>query len=93
VPLAARQVKQALTGKLECEIDETHHHYYVYRHNGEIVTKTRMSHGREKEIGNFLIGKMADQLKVSKSFFTELVTCTKSHEDYCDELRSVNLIE
>lgn len=93
MPLAARQVKQALTGKLECEIDETHHHYYVYRHNGEIVTKTRMSHGRKKEIGNFLIGQMAQQLQVSKSFFTGLVSCTKTHDDYRNELRNAKLIE
>lgn len=91
--LATRQIKQALTGKLECEIDETHHHYYVYRHNSMIVTKTRMSHGRDKDVGDFLIGKMAQQMKVSKAFFIDLVSCTKSHEDYRNELKNAHLIE
>jgi len=47
---------------------------------------TKVSHGR-KEIGRKLEGRIAKQLRVRKRFYSEMVGCTKSREDYYQQVR------
>jgi hypothetical protein len=87
VPFSARIVRATLTSKLGCELENTHHKYYFFYYNGQLITKTRVSQGRGGEIDDYLAGQMARQLKIGKPLFAELVSCTKEYEDYVDALR------
>jgi hypothetical protein len=48
---------------------------------------THFSHGRQ-EIGDVLWSLIAKQLRVRKKFLNEMIDCTKSRDDYYEQLRS-----
>ena len=68
------------------------HKFFTFVYNGEkseISTKISHSHN---EIDDFLISKMAKQIQVDKTFFTDFVECTKSEADYIQALKDKSLI-
>lgn len=62
------------------------HHYLEFYHNDLLILHTKISHGSKKDLDGYLIKKMSDQCKLSKSDFAELVNCTLSQEKYIDIL-------
>jgi hypothetical protein len=87
MPFSQRQVERALISKLKCVSREGHHTYFDFYVDNVLIASTYMSHGKGKEIGDFLSKQMAKQLLVTRSFFEELVRCTKSLEEYLETLR------
>jgi hypothetical protein len=65
------------------KLREGDHHYYIfYTQSGKktsVFTKT--SHGTS-EVDDFLLKKMADQCKLTKSKFLDLVDCPMSRQQY-----------
>ncbi len=82
----ARDVDRALMGKLGFEKHDTHHHVYRLWLDGQLVARTFMSHG-ERELSQFLADKMAKQMRLRLSEFTDAVNCPLSQEAYYQLLR------
>lgn len=79
--LEITQIDRALRKK-GFDIQNGDHHFYYYMNNGKktaIFTKTSHS---AREIGDPLIKKMANQVRLSKEEFKRLIECTLSGEDY-----------
>ncbi len=93
MPLKKRVIEQALRGKLGCSVDEGHpkHRVFVVSLDGRVVAKTHTSHGPDEDIRDSLLKRMAEQMNVSKAMFVEVVSCTKSREEYEAELRRVGV--
>jgi hypothetical protein len=53
---------------------------------------TKVSFG-SKEIGEFLIKKMSNQLKLNKKEFIDLVNCPMSFETYVKKLQKEGVLE
>lgn len=90
--LEIAQIDRALRKK-GFNIENGDHHFYYYMNNGKktgIFTKTSHS---AKEIGEPLIKKMADQVRLPKEEFKRLIQCTLSGEDYKKFLKDKQLIQ
>lgn len=68
------------------------HHYLEFYFNEILILYTKISHGSKKDIDDYLIKKMSEQCKLSKSDFAELVNCTLSHQGYIDILKEKGYI-
>lgn len=63
--------------------DKSNQKYYIYHHpdGKKSIVNTMVSHGSiHKTIEDYLLKKMADQLKLTKPKFLELVDCTMDQE-------------
>ena len=78
-------------------IDSTAHsgdHKYVeYWSDGKLVLHTKLSHGSNKDIDDYLIKQMSSQCKLSKKEFADLVNCPLSDKEYEDLLRQQGLLD
>jgi len=80
--LKIKDIISSMTKKgFKLDVDGKHKRL-IYMHNGKTSSiVTHYSHSSD-EVGDFLIKKMADQIKISKKQFLELVECTLSADDY-----------
>ena len=80
--------------KLGMERDERDHRWYRLVVEGRVVARTFVSTGSKKykTLGDDLVAKMAKQLHVTTPFFTGLVRCFKSRDDYLQQLRDQGLV-
>lgn len=69
------------------------HKYLELRYNNKVVLYTKLSHSSDNDIGNWLIKQMAEQCKLSKQDFIDLVKCPLSKEVFFDKLKSAGIIE
>ncbi len=85
--LKKNDVEAQLRNKLRCEVDSVRKHTFFYVvHDGKRVAQTHTSHGSDEDLWDARIGEMAGQLKVTKQMFVEVVSCTKSRDEYVVEL-------
>lgn len=77
MPLPSRAIRSALKGKHGFEEDPSRDHIWFYKwHDGRVVAKTKLSHGRGgRDVSDQLIGTMARQLHVSGPEFRQAVSC------------------
>lgn len=68
------------------------HNIFEFWHNGVFILKTKTSHNNQ-DIGDKLIGAMSKQCRVSAPFFKEFAKCTKSKDEYVQELINTGTIE
>lgn len=86
MPYKLRDIESSLTNKFGFSLNEKRKHRWLKLElPGRPAISTMMSHGR-KEIGSKVESQIARQLKVSKSFFREMIDCTKSREDYYEQV-------
>ncbi len=92
MPRKQADVERALRGKGFIQ-SESHHHFFIYHSTAGRKTpvKTKTSHG-QREISDDLLGKMAQQVKLSKGDFLDLVDCPLSREAYESKLVAQNLV-
>ncbi len=72
------------------EQSEGDHSYFTYYRTSDqkkTAVFTKVSHG-EVEVDDFLLGKMAQQCKLSKADFLALVDCPLDRAEYETRLRS-----
>lgn len=67
--------------------------YLEFHYNGKMILYTKLSHGSEKDLNNYLIKQMSTQCKLSKQDFADLVNCPLSAEKYVDKLKEIGEIE
>lgn len=87
--MASLNTKQAIGNLLKkgFQVNESHHHYYEFWHEGKLVAKTYSSHSG-KTLDSYLITAMKKQCKMDKEFFIEFAKCTKSKDDYLEVLKT-----
>jgi S-adenosylhomocysteine hydrolase len=87
--VSRRGVERMLTNKLEMTLDDRDHQVFLLVIEGRVIARTKLSRGSEKykTLGDDLVRKMAQQLRVSMPVFRELESCTKSRDDYLQVLR------
>lgn len=92
MPRKQTDVERALRGKGFAQ-SESHHHFFIYHSTSgrKTTVKTKTSHG-QREISDDLLGKMAQQVKLSKGDFLDLVDCPLSREEYEAKLVALNLV-
>jgi predicted RNA binding protein YcfA (HicA-like mRNA interferase family) len=88
--LDANKTRQSLLKKGFIK-NEGDHHFYLYFHNGKLVTKTKVSHN-DQDIGDGLISKMYKQCKISKRQFFDLINCPLDQAGYENILKEQGLI-
>jgi len=70
------------------------HIWLEFWYDGKLTTnRTKISHGSDKDLGDFHIGAMAKQTGMEKKFFMGFAKCTKSKEDYARELGLIEISE
>ena len=88
MPIKVKKLEQTLTGKLGFSLAPTRssdHKWYQIEIPGCPIIATKISHG-ESEVSGKLEGMIARQLRVRRSFLNELVSCTKSAEEYREKV-------
>lgn len=89
MPRKPREIASKLTGNFDFIEAESHsgdHRWYQLRLDGLPAILTKLSRNRE-DIGPKLEGKIARQLRVSKSFFDGMMDCSYDRADYERQVR------
>lgn len=97
MPLERDATEAQLTQKLEMTLRDRRgddHRRYDLIIAGKRVARTMVSRGSGyRTLGDDLVGRMARQLHVTSPFFRELISCTKSRDEYLSKLKDQNLID
>ncbi len=90
--LDGKKVEKALKKKGFIEDSSGDHKYFILHYEGkDTAIRTKTSHNNQ-DIGDGLIKQMYTQLHIEKSFFVAFIDCSKSQEDYINELKNQNLL-
>lgn len=73
-------------------VDNNHHKFLKFFHEGEMILHTKISHGSDHDLDNYLIKQMSNQCKLSKDEFCELALCPMSQEEFIKILREKNFL-
>ncbi len=79
--LPTRKVAAALAGKFAFEVEDSHHRIYKLFLDGQLVARTFMLHGA-RELSDFHIQKMAQQMRLSRKEFLAAIECTLDQAAY-----------
>lgn len=94
MPRKARVVERGLLRK-GFRLVNTHHRRFLYHtldgDEPRPVT-TIMSHGADRDVSDWLLGKMARQLSLTRRQFDDLIDCRLSQTDYEAMLRRDGII-
>jgi hypothetical protein len=91
-PRAIRTVRSALLKKGFVEKNSHHVIFRLYVGGGKTDVCTYFSHGA-KECNDFLLGRMAEQLMLSRARLTDLIDCALSGDAYVEMLRERGIIK
>ena len=69
------------------------HTFLEFYYNDKLFVRTKISHGATHDLNDFLIGKMANQCKLDKRDFADLVNCPLSAEGYVNKLIKAGIIK
>jgi len=85
----ARSIDAALRRKgFARSVDSDHVVYRFFSPAGELLTRTKMSHGMRETLSVNLMSLMARQLRLTKSQFLNLIDCTMDENGYRDILNN-----
>ncbi len=83
MPFSTRLVRQALTGKHGFVLDPGGHLAFTRSHNGQEIAWTHISHASGgKDISDWVLGKMAQQLRVSGPTLRGAISCSVSPQAF-----------
>jgi len=86
MPFKPREIEGMLVTKLGMVQFEADHTWFELHLEGLPTIKTKLPH-HKKDIADGLESRVYKQLRIRKSFFNELMTCTKYLKDYDAVLR------
>ena len=78
--------------KLDMEVTEGRDTQAKFRHEGKVITWSRVSHGKG-DAGGKIPHFIRQQLKVNEEQFRKLVDCSYRRKDYEQILRAKGLID
>jgi len=79
-------VERMLQTKLQMAPEERDHKYFKLIIDGLPPIRTKISHNNN-DIGSVLENRIYKQLRIRKSFFHELMDCTKNRDDYIQQIK------
>ncbi|MCX6020786.1 MAG: hypothetical protein NTZ05_03470 [Chloroflexi bacterium] len=80
--------------RLGFDLVETHHREYLFRVQGRVVARTRISRGSSyRTLDDSIVAEVAKQLKVDRRFLLDLVAGKRSRDEYLDRLREQGIVE
>jgi hypothetical protein len=68
------------------------HKYLEYFADGKLALYTKISHGSNKDLDDYLVRQMSSQCKLTKNQFADLVNCPMSQEDYLTVLKEKEIL-
>jgi hypothetical protein len=89
MPIKPRDLEDLLVNKFNFSPAKGHssdHRWYELRLPGLPVIATYVSHGKE-EIRDKLEGKIIRQLRVRKTYFQGMISCSNNRADYYKQVR------
>jgi len=89
MPRKSRELESLLLSKFgftRAEERSSDHRWYELNLPGLPTIATKFSHSN-KDIGATLEGLIARQLRVRKPFFTGMIDCTRSRQDYYQQVQ------
>ena len=86
MPVSGRKMDQLLVNALGYERRMGRHQIYILRLSGKQVARTLISHG-VREIGDDLMGVMAQQMGITLAQLKKLIAGEMSREEYYRLLR------
>ena len=89
MPIEKRDIEKALTSKLGCEKDKTHHNNFYLSYEGKIIKIFRTSHSKTKykTVDDSGIGNMLRDLDgVTVRYFKDFVDCSNSKEELIERI-------
>jgi hypothetical protein len=69
------------------------HKFLRFFHNGNLILSTKVSHGSNHDLDDFLIGQMASQCGLNKKDFLDLVNCPLSEKKYISIIKEKGVIK
>jgi len=69
------------------------HTFLEFYHDDKLFVRTNISHGATHDLNDFLIGKMANQCKLDKKDFTDLINCPLSAAEYLQKLINKGIVK
>lgn len=90
--MAVLDSKKVLTnlkkkGFIDSKNHSPDHKYLEYFLNGKYILYTKVSHGGKEDLRDHLIKQMAEQCKISKDQFLDLVNCPLNKDQYARLLK------
>lgn len=84
MPKDKRDIEAGLLNKGFQQQPGGDHNYFVYvaLDGKKALGKTKTSHGRGFDIGDSLLGKMAQQCALTRAQFLKLIECPLSRKEY-----------
>lgn len=88
MPFRPSEIERLLQNKFGFErvSEKQDHRWYSLRLEGMPTITTKVSHSRG-DVGSQLESRIAKQLRVRNPFFKEMMSCTKSRDDYEHQVR------
>jgi hypothetical protein len=80
-------------GFLDSTGHSSDHKYMEYYVGGKLVLYTKISHGSDKDLDEYLIKQMSNQCKLTKKQFADLVNCPMSQDEYLAILKEKGTLE
>lgn len=93
--LKRTEVEEKLLHKFGFEpVDGTRHDAVAFFYDGRKIATTRFSRGMKGDVSPDILKAMAEEVRVvTLSYFKEMITCTKSKDDYIRFLREQGWIQ
>lgn len=82
-----RDIERLLLSKFVFHWSDNDHRWFELQLAGLPTIRTKVSHNN-KDIGPGLLGLMAKQCRVHAPFFREMLGCTRSREEYYQQIRT-----
>lgn len=87
MPHKPPEIEIMLLKKLKMKSEDADHEKFCLEIEGIPTIRTKLPN-HKKDIGDVLEGRIHKQLRVRKQFFRELMDCTKSREDFINQIRN-----
>lgn len=87
MPYKPIEIEKMLKNKLQMNTDDNDHRWFILQFEGLPPIRTKLSHNN-KDVGDALENKICKQLRVRKTFFRELMDCTKYKDHYEQQIKS-----
>ena len=88
MPFKVKEIERLLDTKFGFALKRKGKHiFYELCVEGLRTIRTHVSHGNKRDVGRPLEAMMARELGVRNQFFREMISCTKTREDYLRCLR------
>ncbi len=81
MPVAARLLDSVLVNKLGFTRRDSHHNFYELRIQGQLVHRTKISHGA-RDLSDKLLAAIARQMGITRQRLLDIIACHIDRDGY-----------